>query len=85
MRTVIVIVEYRESDWGTDLVAFSLSDGVSDSLLMETLEEKSSQLLEEEDYTSSQDRIQDAIMYTSQTLDAPWKYVHQAGVLRVVS
>ena len=84
MKTVIVLIEYPESDWCTDLVAFSLPDGISDSTLMDTLQEINTRLFKDEGGMNSQEQSKKAIVQTSQALNSSWEFVHQADVLEIL-
>ena len=73
----IVILQYPESNWGSDLVCFYLPTYVSSTSLMEELELQLEEM--QDNYDSPQDLADDLCNEVARLFNGTWSYIAQAG------
>ena len=82
MRKAIIIIKYHNSQWGSDLVEFTVPDTVRDYQILDEIE-YARQDLDASDYASQQDMMDIALSNAAGRLEGTWNYVAQAGVVDV--
>ena len=82
MRDCLVLINYPESDWGTDLVLFNIPENVADSTLIEEIEYARAGF-DSEEYDSLQDMMDEVLNTAAESLGGAWRYSAQAGSIDV--
>lgn len=82
MRDCLVLINYPDSDWGTDLVLFNIPENVTDSVLIEEIEYARANF-DSEAYDSLQDMTDDVLNAAAESLGGTWHYSAQAGSIDI--
>ena len=82
MRDCLVLINYPDSDWGTDLVLFNIPENVTDSALIEEIEYARADF-DSEAYDSLQDMTDDVLNAAAESLGGTWHYSAQAGSIDI--
>lgn len=82
MRDCLVLINYPDSDWGTDLVLFNIPENVTNSVLIEEIEYARANF-DSEAYDSLQDMTDDVLNAAAESLGGAWHYSAQAGSIDV--
>ena len=82
MRDCLVLINYPESEWGTDLVLFTIPETVTDSRLIEEIEYARADF-DSEAYDSLQDMMDEVLNAAAQVIGGTWHYSAQAGSIDI--
>ena len=82
MRDCLVLVNYPESNWGTDLVLFRVPESVTDSALLEEIEFIRAGF-DSSEYVSLQDMMDSVLNAVAESLGGAWHYSAQAGSIDI--
>ena len=82
MRDCLVLINYPDSDWGTDLVLFNIPENVTDNALIEEIEYARADF-DSCEYDSLQDMMDEVLNAAAQAIGGTWHYSAQAGSIDV--
>ena len=82
MRKAFILVQYDGTVWGTDVVEMSVPKHITDTELIERVEDGISNYDSDVENTS-QEIMEDVFEQVSSSLNGSWKYVPQAGRVRI--
>ena len=79
MRTVMILINKTDSDWGTDIVEMEVPSNVTDAEIEDALEEgKENAIRDEMQNFAATPEINDRILnYAAEKLGATWGYCRQ--------
>lgn len=84
MKKRIVMLNYPESQWGTDLVCFAVPDSCTDDQIIEELRWQRS-TLHSDDFDSVEGMSDTLCQKTAEALGGTWEYVAQSGSFDVTA
>ena len=82
MRDCLILINYPESEWGSDLVLFTIPETVTDSALIEAVEYARANF-DSEAYDSLQDMMDEVLNAAAQAIGGTWHYSAQAGSIDI--
>lgn len=82
MRDCLVLINYPESEWGTDLVLFNIPENVTDSMLIDEIEFTRANF-DSSEYESLQDMTDAVLNFAAEALGGTWNYTAQAGTVDI--
>ena len=83
MKEFYILIEYPESDWGTDLVKFTVPEHISEHTIKESLQAELEYMDSFDDYFSRQDMAESAFSAVADKLGCSWKYVPTLGSIEI--
>lgn len=82
MRNCLVLINYPETEWGTDLVLFNIPENVTDSMLIDEIEFTRANF-NSSDYESLQDMTDVVLNSAAEALGGTWNYAAQTGAVDI--